>query len=78
MIDYKRAFNFWGTMFFKMAEEKNRSWNKETFNEWFYTLPSRIQFENENDKKLFMCLLIDTFSHMINVCAKGNLGNPDS
>ena len=77
MVDYRRALTFWSVMFLKKSEEKNYNWNKDNFGDWFKTLPSTVDFQDDDERKLFVLLIKESFTQMINVCAKGNLGGPD-
>jgi hypothetical protein len=77
MIDYRRALTFWSVMFFRISEEQNCSWNKEDFENWLKALPSNIHFKDDEERKLFMLIIKESFTQMINVCAKGDLGRSD-
>jgi len=74
MEDYRRALTFWSVMFFKKAEEKNYNWSKDNFGDWFKTQPSTVDFKNDDEKKMFILFIKESFAQMINVCKKGNLG----
>jgi hypothetical protein len=77
MVDYRRVLKFWSVMFSKKAEEKRHNWNKNTFNDWFNTLPSTINFKDDEERRMFIQLVQESFEQTVNMCAKGNLGGPE-